>query len=433
LKILYITYYWPPAGGPGVQRAIKFAKFLPEFGVTPLILTVDEKIGSYPLKDQSLLKDISPDLKITKTSTFEPLSLYSKLLKKEVPYSGFANESNPSFTQKISRFIRGNLFIPDARRGWNSYAIREAKRLIKEEGIQAILTSSPPHSTQLIGLRLKEIFGIPWIADLRDPWTDIYYYSLMLHTPFAKYLDKKYEREVLEKADALLVTNNDTKNLFASKSDSIQKDKIHVIYNGFDDGDFAQHSKVNSGQFVITYTGTIASNYHIEAFVEAFGRLCKSVNEKEIKLKFVGKVSEEIKEKFKEVVDKVEFIGYVPHSESIQHLINSSALLLAIPQVANSEAILPGKLFEYLAARKPMICLGPKNGDVATIISDCKAGKTFGDNEGKELTQYLTEQIEIWRSSDRKIELSGNEYLKYSRKAQTEKLAGVIKGLNSKY
>jgi hypothetical protein len=229
LKILYITYYWPPAGGPGVQRAVKFAKFLPQFGITPVILTVDEKLGSYPLKDQSLLKDISPDLRISKTSTFEPLSLYSRLLKKEVPYSGFANESNPSITQKISRFIRGNLFIPDARRGWNKYAIQEASRLIKEEGIQTILTSSPPHSTQLIGLHLKELFGIPWIADLRDPWTDIYYYSLMLHTPFAKYLDKRYERKVLEKADAILVTNHDTKNLFAGKSPSVARGKIHVI------------------------------------------------------------------------------------------------------------------------------------------------------------------------------------------------------------
>jgi hypothetical protein len=196
-KVLIITYYWPPSGGAGVQRWLKFAKYLPEFGVEPIVLTVDPKYASYPQRDESLEKDIHQKLKVYKTKTFEPLNLLSGILgKKNVPYGGFTNVNKKSFLQTILRFIRGNFFIPDARVGWNNYAYKKAKEIIEEYKIDTVITTSPPHSTQLIGLELKKKLSITWIADFRDPWTDIYYYKDLLHTCLAKRLDKNKEQEV---------------------------------------------------------------------------------------------------------------------------------------------------------------------------------------------------------------------------------------------
>jgi len=173
-KVLIITYYWPPSGGAGVQRMLKFVKYLHQLGVQITVITVDPRKASYQLTDDSFLKDIPDDINVIKTNTFEPFNLYKSLgSKKEIPHSGFANETNPGFFQKASRFVRGNFFIPDARRGWNKYAYREAIKVIKNNKIDAIITSSPPHSTQLVGLKLKNKYNIPWVADLRDPWTDI--------------------------------------------------------------------------------------------------------------------------------------------------------------------------------------------------------------------------------------------------------------------
>jgi len=199
-KVLVITYYWPRSGGAGVQRWLKFTKYLPEYGWEPVILTVKEECASYAQWDETLAKEINPSLKVIRTASFEPYSLYVRISgKKEIPYGGFTNEGNPTFFQKLSRFIRGNFFIPDPRRGWNRYAIKAAKKLMEEEKFVAIITTGPPHSTHLIGYQLKLITGIKWIADFRDPWTDIYYYKDLSHSMPAKWYDRKLEKKILDK------------------------------------------------------------------------------------------------------------------------------------------------------------------------------------------------------------------------------------------
>ena len=238
-KVLIITYYWPPSGGAGVQRWVKFAKYLPDFGIEPIILTVDPAFASYPIRDESLKDDISESLTVYHTKSKEPFGLYKKLTnKKEIPHAGFANESVPSFMQKISRAIRGNFFIPDARKGWNAYALEKALELIKTHGIETVVTSSPPHSTQLIGLKIKQKTGIHWVADLRDPWTDIYYYKQLYYSKWAKAIDKKYELQVIHAADNIVVVSEDLKRIFTEKLTSSTKDNVKVIPNGFDEDDF---------------------------------------------------------------------------------------------------------------------------------------------------------------------------------------------------
>jgi glycosyltransferase involved in cell wall biosynthesis len=240
-KILIITYYWPPAGGPGVQRWLKFAKYLPQHKIQPIILTVDPQYATYPIFDSSLEDEIQDDIKVIRTKSFELFSIYKKITgSDQVPYSGFATEENISFLQKISRFIRGNFFLPDPRKGWNKFALKAAKELIKKENIHLIITTGPPHSTHLIGNQLKKIYkNLNWTADFRDPWVDIFYYNKFYPTKFSKKIDTGFEKRTFENADKIIVVSNSMKVNYANKY-SNQSHKIHVITNGYDPDDFRE-------------------------------------------------------------------------------------------------------------------------------------------------------------------------------------------------
>ena len=425
-KVLIITYYWPPSGGAGVQRWLKFAKDLNQFGIEPIVLTVDEGNASYALIDDTLKIDIDDSIIVVRTKTNEPFKLYSKFSKKnEIPYAGFANESKPTFFQKFMRFIRGNFFIPDARIGWNKFAIAEADKLIKLHNIDLIFTSSPPHSTQLIGLALKRKFGIPWIADLRDPWTDIYYYKKFYHLPFAKKKDANIERKVLEEANSILVVSETIKQLFQLKSDKIEFDKIRVIPNGFDESDFIFNDeiKIDLNTFILTYTGTLADNYNIDILINSLKSI--EVFLKGFILRFVGKVSPNQKNNIlqKNFLFKVEFIPYVEHKESIRYLLESNMLLLVIPNVKDNEGILTGKIFEYLAAKKPILCIGPVNGDASKIIEECRTGCVFDYHDTKGITAFIKENF---TNKNGYFKDQNDLYKKYSRRYQAEILKEII-------
>lgn len=429
-KILFLSYYWPPSGGPGVQRALKFIKYFPDFNITPTVITVDENHASYPLYDKSLNKEVSSELKVIRTSSFEPLAFYKRLNKeKEIPYSGFVNMNKNTFFQKISRFIRGNFFIPDARVGWVRYAYKSALKEIRSQALDAIVTTSPPHSTQLIGLKLKAETGLPWIVDLRDPWTDIFFYKDFYHLPYAKRLDKRYERQVLEKADHIVVTSKATKDLYLTKSPLLKADKISVIPNGFDEFDFEKKNSFSENEFIITYSGTIADQYQIDTLLKALANVNEKYASIPIKLRFVGKVSDGIRAKLAQnrLENICEFIGYVSHAESIDYLLKSSMLLIVIPKIKNNEGIVPGKIFEYLASRKPIICIGPENCNVSEYITECAAGNTF-DYENSNVEDYLEELLLHWKENPN-LNLSNNEYKKYSRKELSSQFSEIIKGL----
>jgi len=428
-KVLIITYYWPPSGGGGVQRWLKFVKYLPEFGIEPIVLTVDEKFATYPVVDQSLRDDVSQDVKVYYTKSSEPFKTYQKVTgKKEVPHSGFANKSKVGSTQKIMRFVRGNFFIPDARKGWNKSAYEKARQLISEFNIDTVITTSPPHSSQLIGLKLKRNLKINWVADLRDPWTDIYYYDQLYHTSIAKMIDRNYEKKVFANADKVITVSKAVKNQFLAKDDALQKSKFVVIPNGYDAQDFKQGGSIDKTKFVITYTGTIAANYNIGSFLKAILRLAEETNDKTIRLKFVGVVAEEYKNLIENTnLQKItEFVGHVAHAKSIQYLTQSTILFLAIPHVENNEGIVTGKLFEYLGARKPIVGVGPVQGDASRIIDECGAGKMFDYHEQNELFDYLLNIYMRWENGNRLLTLLHKEK-KYSRKSLTCELANLIK------
>ncbi len=427
-KVLIITYYWPPSGGGGVQRWVKFVKYLKEFSIDPIVLTVDPEFASYAIFDESLKNELPKDIKVFTAKSLEPFNFYKKFVsKKEIPFAGFVNEDDSSITQKISRFIRGNFFIPDARVGWNSYAYKKAVRLIDEFNIETVITSSPPHSTQLIGLKLKKNLNIHWIADLRDPWTDIYYYSRMYHSSIAKKIDKRKEFVVLNNADKIIVVSSSIKELFASKVKSSKREKITIISNGYDSDDFKLLGEIDDDHFIITYTGILADNYNIDGFLKAVILLVDRFGKSSIKLQFVGRVSKKYHKIIEGSVLKsiCNFKGHVAHQESISYLKNANALFLAIPDEAQNDGILTGKLFEYLAARKPIIAVGPVLGDAAAIIDECNAGKMFNYYDEKNISAYIMELYQSWIKSPNKV-IEGEAYKNYSRKNLTKKLTKLI-------
>lgn len=433
--LLYISYYWPPSGGAGVQRGLKFAKYLPEFGVQPTILTVDEKQASYPQVDKSFEHEVPSDLEVFRTATSEPFEYYKKLSgKKEIPYGGFANQKGKgSFMDKLFKFVRGNLFIPDARVGWNKHAVKKADELLNQGKYKAILTTSPPHSTQLIGLKLKKKYNLPWIADLRDPWTNIYYYDQLYHTALAKQMDERYERQVLEQADAVVVTSEDTKRLFLSKRGDIDANKIYVIPNGYDEDDFTGFSESPKDTYLITYTGTITETYNIDVFLKVLAYLMSAFHEINYKLRFVGKVSDGVQQRIRKAGLELitEIVPFVPHQESIHYLQKSTMLLMAIPDVAKNQCILPGKLFEYLASNKPIVCIGPVHSDADRIIDECGAGRLFHYSAYDLMLDHMTQSSKAWMVNPN-LDLPYINHARFSRRSLTGELAQVVKQLADK-
>jgi glycosyltransferase involved in cell wall biosynthesis len=426
-KILLITYYWPPSGGAGVQRPLKFAKYLSQAGFEVHVLTVDPTKASYPVTDSSLISEIPESITIHYSNSFEPLNLLGAFIsKKKIPYGGFAN-TEESFFQKTLRYIRGNFFIPDARIGWVRFAEKKAAEIISKEGISNVIISSPPHSSQLIGLRLKKKFQFRWLADLRDPWTDIYYYKELLHTPSSAEKDKAFEREILEQADEIIAVSSPINKTFLSKSSKLSAEKFHVIPNGFEEENFKLPAIHDKEVFRITYVGTMAETYKPLVFFEVFREVMSMQQSINIRLRFVGSVADSVKKQLQEanLIDQVEIIPTVMHSKAVSYMQESDMLLLAIPDTPGNEGILTGKLFEYLATRNPIIGLGPVKGEAAVILTECSAGKMFERSEKQAMINYLNSVILRWKSGEG-IENKSDMFFKYSRKELTDKLIAII-------
>jgi glycosyltransferase involved in cell wall biosynthesis len=418
-KVLIVTYYWPPSGGAGVQRWLKFSKYLPEFGWQPVILTVDPDYAAYPVTDYSLMDDLPASVKVYTTPAINYFAIYKKN-KSKIPSAGFANSIDNTMKGKLFRFIRGNFFLPDPRKGWNKYAVHKACELIESEDIRYIITTSPPHSTQLIGLKLKKKYpSLKWIADLRDPWTDIYYYKQFYPTLLSKSIDQRFEKCVLKNADKIITVGNSLKELFASKVNGI-RNKIEVITNGFDESDFTGAQVINPPRFTITYVGTLSDNYPVEGLFPALKTLIDSGIV--FILQFVGTVSERTRNLIKSQIPEklLVFLPYVPHNEAVKYMLESSLLILIIPLHQSSKSIITGKLFEYLASGKPILCLGPVDGDAAEIINKCKAGQTF--------TYYSFGEI-----SDFIVNITGDPgisektaVMNFSRRNLVRRIAGIL-------
>ena len=417
-RILVATYYWPPAGGPGVQRWLKTAQALKQLGHDVEVLTVDPAYATYPLRDESLTAE-AQGITVHSTRARDWFGTYQKLTRrKEVPFSGFANQAGkPGPIQRLSRWVRGNLFIPDPRRGWNRYAVAEALKQHALKPYDLVVTSGPPHSSHLIGLELQRR-GMRWWADFRDPWTDIYYYRMFYPSAWARRRDAELERSVLERAERVLTVSDDLKRLLASKLNG-DSGKFVVVPNGYDPADFAANAPVpNNPVRTLVYTGTLTLDYPLEALYTALRTYCRQHGA--LKLVFAGRPAQEAKDALeslaRELPLSVEFKGYLPHAESVALLQGADALLLLIPELPNNRGILTGKLFEYLGSGRPIWGFGPVDGDANAILRETHAGALFED------AHQASEALAQWPEQGASLEAR----TRYTRLGIAEGLAAYL-------
>jgi glycosyltransferase involved in cell wall biosynthesis len=390
-KVLVITYYWPPSGGPGVQRVLKFCKYLPEFGWEPIVLTV--KDGEYPNIDLSLEKEAEDlDIRVIKTKTSEPFALYKWMTGKKSMPSYELNKSKSGLLSNLSKWIRMNYFIPDARKGWIPYGVEAVRELLKKEKIDVIFSSGPPHSLHFIAKKLKEEFSVPWVADFRDPWTDLFYYDGHERSASAVRKDAEMEKEILNSADSVTAVSDGTKELLIEKVTDLD---AFVIHNGFDSDDFSgiTANRNVDGKKIITYVGSMAKSQVSEGFFRAVSDLVHK-EKKTIEIRFVGNVHEKALELIHEynLENQVNRLGYIEHQEVIRKLLESDLLLLVIPNTKKSKLIITGKLYEYLKSEKPILAIAESDGDAARIINDTASGSVFDYDDAEGITSFLNKE-----------------------------------------
>ncbi|WBX72145.1 glycosyltransferase family 4 protein [Tenacibaculum retecalamus] len=421
MKVLIITYYWVPAGGSGVQRWLKFVKYLRDFNVEPVVYTVDE--AKYPIIDASLANDIPEGVEVLKKAIWEPNDLLSIFKKKETKTSaGFLNP-NPTFFGKILQYIRANYFIPDARKYWIKPSVKYLEKYLSENKIDAIITTDPPHSLHLIGLHLKKKTNVKWIADFRDPWTDIDYFHQL---PLTKKAIKKHhqlEQEVLKNADASLVVGKTMKANYETFSDN-----IHVVTNGYDSEENTNNETNLDLKFSITHIGLMNADRNPKMLWKALAELSEENSDfkNDLEIKLIGKLSDDVVTDLKKYDFKnVTRINYVPHKEVQQYQRASQVLLLAVNKVPSAKGIITGKIFEYLQAKRPILAIGPKDGDLAEILTKTKAGSIVDFSEKEQLKKTVSDLYKKYQQNS--LTVSSVNIEQYHRKELTKQLSVILK------
>lgn len=418
-KVLIITYYWPPAGGPGVQRWLKFVKYLPEFDVEPVVYIPENP--HYPIQDASLMEEVPEGISIYKQKVFEPYRLAGLLSPKKTKRisSGIIKTKDPSVLEKAMLWIRGNFFIPDARKYWVTPSVKFLSDLIVKEQIETIITTGPPHSVHLIGQQLKEKHALKWVTDFRDPWTSIGYHKKLRLSAASQKKHKQMEHLILNTADQLIVTSEMTKKEFGE----ITNKPITVITNGYDN-DF-KGKVVLDKSFTIAHVGSLLSGRNPNNLWKALSQLA-SENEMfraELQLEFLGVVSEDVLNSLSryELVPYIKLKGYVSHVQAVRRQRGAQVLLLVEIDSEETEGIVPGKIFEYMAAKRPILALGPKNWEVRNMIRETQTGEVFDYEATTQLKNVLLDWFKAYKKGVLTVN-SGN-IEKYSRRELTRKLA----------
>jgi len=431
-RALIITYYWPPSGGAGVQRWLKFVKYLPDEGWIPVVVTPENP--EMPYIDESLIKDIPASAEILKLPIFEPYGLYNKLTgkKKGTKFQhGFLNDGSrsSSFAEKLAVWIRGNIFIPDARVLWVRPTVRYLMRYLRENPVDIIITTGPPHSIHLIGRQLKRKLNIPWVADYRDPWTGIYYFDKLMLTAPAKNIHRKLEKACLNEADHLITVGATMQKDFGALTST----PVSVITNGYDQSDYENIPAGVAKKFTLLYTGMFLPDQNPVELWQVLKEL--TIENQQFKslleLRFIGKTDAGIVQEImnNELNDFLQLSSYVPHEDlpGIQH--QAALLLLSINRIQNAPYILTGKVFEYLASRKPILAICPEESDVAAIIKETNTGWVVPFHNKEVLRQTILEAFDDYINNRSRFQPILLE--RYSRKSLTTALSEIMNKLVS--
>ncbi len=422
-KVLVITYYWPPAGGPGVQRWLKFTKYLVQKGYDVHVYVPENP--SYPILDEALVKEIPEKAKVIQQPIFEPYALASFFGKKKVSTisSGVVpDDQKQSLKDRFLLWIRGNLFIPDARVFWVKPSVRFVTNYVNEHNIPTIITSGPPHSLHLIGKAVKENTGVRWMADFRDPWTTIEYHDKLKLSPYAQKRHKKLEHDVLKAADNVIVTSPLTAEAFRA----LTSKPVHLITNGFDSEVVAMNDLDDA--FTIAHIGSLLPSRNPHILWKAIETCKRDVPgfADDLEIKLIGVISDDVMETITSfgLKEHTKVLGYLPHDEVVGHQARAQVLLLIEANNPLKRCILPGKVFEYMSAGRPIVAFGVADSDIEHIITTSNAGRYFTYDELSALTDHLKSLYTSYKSASLSVDSTGIE--SFHRAKLTDELIRII-------
>ena len=431
-RVLIISYYWPPTGGSGVQRWVKFAKYLPSEGWQPVIYTPEnpEQLAV----DASLEAEVPSEAEIIRTRIIEPYALYKRVLRrsghsKEAVEVNPVNAQNKSLLQKVAMWVRGNLFRPDPRCLWIRPSVKFLKKYLKEHPVDLIVSTGPPQSMHLIGMKLAEQTGIPWIADFRDPWTKIFYFKHLAMTPATERWHRKMEKKVLDNATAVVAVSP----LVQKEFQEMTRTPVELVTNGFDECDFPMEKCTGAyggteKDFVITHTGLFAADGNPVVLWDVLSERCQAdpIFRKHLKIRLIGKTDEQIIKALKDrgLGDALEDMGYQPHSIAVQQQSQASLLILPLRREPEYKAVLPGKLFEYLASGRPVLGIGQADGAMSMILNETRTGTVLEWEDKAGIEEYVGQCWERHQTGN--LSTDGADLTRFTRRSLTRQMADLF-------
>lgn len=424
-RVLIISYYWPPTGGSGVQRWVKFCKYLPQLGWQPVVYTPEnpEQLAV----DESLINEIPEEVEVIKTRILEPYEVYRRLLgrKKQGEINPINSTSGKSLTQKAALWARANLFIPDPRISWVRPSVKYLVKYLEEHPVDVIVTTGPPQSMHLIGRGVKRATGIRWIADFRDPWTRMFYFKHLGLSSWAERRHLRLEKSVLDECDAIISVTPLVQKDFQQMSET----PVHMITNGFDESDFPIEAQYSPGdKFTIVHTGLFAVDGNPVKLWDVLAKKCQSDPEfaEKCEIRLAGKIDREIIQSIEErgLGGNLTNLGYLSHNLTVKEQQSASMLILPLRIDPEYRKVLPGKIFEYLASRRPVLGIGQEDGAAATVLKDAAAGEMFDWDNSAQVAEFIEREWQRYKSGD--ANACASDIHKYTRRALTEELVKIL-------
>ncbi|NNE70410.1 MAG: glycosyltransferase [Rhodothermales bacterium] len=405
-----------------MQRSLKFVRYLPDHGWMPTVISVKPESAAWPAVDPSMLVEIPEAVKVVRTPSRDPYAAYARFkgrAKADTVGVGFADAQAPGAFEHLARFVRANLFLPDARRGWVRFAKKAVRECLENQSYDAVVTSGPPHSTHFVGRWAQREFGIPWLADFRDPWTEVSYYDQLPFLPWSRWLDRRWERGVLSEARSVVTVSEAVAALLREKSSRA----VSVIPNGFDPEDLAGIEPRRGEGFRLVHTGTLAESQNPEMLWPAVRTLRDQGLD--LRIHCVGRVDASVRESIRQagLEEAFEFTPYVPHREALRYMAGADCLLMCVPRTRESAGILTGKVFEYLASGRPVLGIGPPDSDPARLIAQSGAGIMVAYTDPDAMRAFLHTKSAAESDHAR----PDPSYLEpYTRQSQAGTLAGEL-------
>lgn len=433
-RVLVVTYYFPPSGGAGVQRTLKTVRYLRDAGYEPVVLTVEA--GAYPSLDLALAADVPAGVEVVRTPAPDPFAVYGRLTGRSRQQAvAVGSVEREGALARLAAWLRANVFLPDARVGWVPFARGAAKRVLGDaerafRPFAAVITSGPPHSTHLVGIGLHRT-GVPWIADFRDPWTGINFYDELPMTRLAQTLDQRLERRVLRTADAVTTVSPTWARMLEARG-GLPDGAVHVVHNGVDEADLVDAAAVRADAFVLAHVGSLYASRNPAALWAALARLQADGAIPKLVVRLVGRVDEAVLADARATGVPVEAEPYVPHDAAVREMAAAALLVLSIEPFAAERGMITGKLYEYLASGRPVLGVGPPDGDAEALLTATGGGHLHARDDVDGLADALRQHYEAWARGRPRAGAPWGAVAPYTRRAQTLRLGEIIDGLQAR-